>query len=179
MKNVQTNIRLPTDIKDWLQSKAKEDGRTKGEVLARILRPLMKAVPPIEFPVKSIEAHLESFTGDTRLQQSLIPKIDKAEGFDEFWQAYPKKKAKADALKAWKKNDCYIMRGEIIHDVINRSKNDPSWSDKQFVPNGATYLSGKRWEDEITEQDNRPKFEQQGDALREKMFGKKGETYDH
>jgi len=50
MAGVQTNIRLPEDIKDWLTAKAETDGRTKGEVLARIIRPLMEGHQITPFP---------------------------------------------------------------------------------------------------------------------------------
>lgn len=186
MVSVQTNIRIPSDVREWLQNKSEEDGRTKGEVLARIIRPLMD--PKYNFPMQTAKTkpHIDldgneyqSPVSGGHPKQPLIPAVDLHAGFDDFWNCYPKKKAKADALKAWKKNKCHAMAEEIIFDVCDRSEHDPSWADKQYVPNGATYLNGKRWEDEIIQQDNRPKFEQQGDALREQLFGKKGETYDH
>ena len=105
--------------------------------------------------------------------------VDNEYGFDEFWSAYPKKKAREDARKAWVKNECHKIANILISDVLNRSANDSQWQDKQYVPNGATYLNGKRWKDEIIKTDNRPQFEKNNDALREELFGKKGNTYEH
>jgi hypothetical protein len=188
MKKVQMNLQVPTDVKAFIYDRAKADDRHPAYILEKLIRPMMAEPLSDIDTIRSLNGAVSDYwaakhdgnkKGDTHKQQSLIPAIDKNEGFDEFWREYPKKKAKAEALKAWKKNDCYIMRGEIIHDVINRAKRDPAWFDKQFVPNAATYLNGARWNDEIIEEDNRPKFQQQNDALRDELFGGEGETYEH
>jgi hypothetical protein len=149
MKKVQMNLQVPTDVKAFIYDRAKADDRHPAYILEKLIRPMM------------------------------IPAIDKNEGFDEFWEAYPKKKAKADALKSWTKGECWKGAGNIITDVFNRANHDPSWVDKQFVPNATTYLNGKRWEDEIFKKDNRPAFQKNNDALRDELFGNDGETYEH
>lgn len=63
-------------------------------------------------------------------------------GFEEFWSAYPKKVAKADARKAWRQ----IKRPAI--DVILGDLRTREWPESRFIPNPATYLRGHRWEDE-------------------------------
>lgn len=71
--------------------------------------------------------------------------------FDRFWKGYPKKRAKPDALKAWKSGDHDKHADMLIADVEKRCAEDWQWiKDKgQYVPNGATYLRGERWEDEL------------------------------
>jgi hypothetical protein len=167
------NARVPKEIREWVEEQAKKDDRNIGYIIAGIVRPLMTSENrPFMQPSNK--------TADGRpLGAALIPRLDKTAGFDEFWEAYPKKKAKAEALKAWTKNECWKAAGNIITDVSNRVKVDPSWADKQYVPNGATYLNGKRWEDEIIQQDNRPAFQKNNDALRDELFGDDGETYEH
>ncbi len=72
--------------------------------------------------------------------------------FDAFWQLYPRKVAKASALKAWKK----ACTSEAIKDEImaglHRSRTD--WQLRQvprdYEPHAATYLNGRRWEDEAS-----------------------------
>ncbi len=64
-------------------------------------------------------------------------------GFDEFWIVWPYKKAKQDAKKAWKRmasNDRILASRGVIQ----------FWQNKKpdFYINPATYLNGKRWEDE-------------------------------
>jgi hypothetical protein len=68
--------------------------------------------------------------------------------FNEFYSAYPKKVGKEPALKSWKKIKPALYE-MIIADVKNRAANHIGWQDKQYVPNPATYLNQKRWEDEI------------------------------
>ena len=70
--------------------------------------------------------------------------------FDEFWKAYPRKKDKVRAQTTWMKNQLNEIADLIIADVTKRIALDACWQDKQFIPYPATYLTGKRWEDEIT-----------------------------
>ena len=75
-------------------------------------------------------------------------------GFNDFWVAYPKKKSKDDALKAWLKiNPDEQLQQIIIDAVVLATTQDQDWTkdNGQYVPFPATYLNGKRWEDEITQ----------------------------
>lgn len=77
--------------------------------------------------------------------------------FESFWQMYPNKKAKANARKAWDKlkvdGTLYteIMRGLALH------KKSRDWikDDGQFIPHPASWLNGKRWEDEFEKEPTR------------------------
>lgn len=65
--------------------------------------------------------------------------------FDAFWIQYPKKDAKQDAQKAWAK-----LKDPDREACIARTPAFvASKEDKKFLPYGATYLNGRRWEDEI------------------------------
>ena len=70
--------------------------------------------------------------------------------FDEFWTAYPKKKAKEDARKAWAKIKPDEALGKAILQAVESAKRSTDWTkDKgKYIPYPATYLNGKRWEDE-------------------------------
>lgn len=67
--------------------------------------------------------------------------------FDLFWEAYPKKLNKADAIKAWKSVKADL---QAILDALQWQKDLPDWKKEsgQFVPYPASYLRGRRWEDE-------------------------------
>ena len=67
--------------------------------------------------------------------------------FDLFWEAYPKKLNKADAIKAWKSVKADL---QTILDALQWQKDLPDWKKEsgQFVPYPASYLRGRRWEDE-------------------------------
>jgi len=75
-------------------------------------------------------------------------------GFNAFWVAYPKKKSKDDALKAWLKiNPDEQLQQTIIDAVVLATTQDQDWlkDNGQYVPHPSTYLNRKRWEDEITQ----------------------------
>lgn len=71
--------------------------------------------------------------------------------FDRFWQTYPKKVAKHAALRAWKRLSPGTALAEIIIADVGRRRSSPGWTKDsgQYIPNPATYLNSKRWEDEL------------------------------
>jgi hypothetical protein len=75
--------------------------------------------------------------------------------FDEFWKAYPKKKAKEDARKAWAKLKPDETLGKAIIQAVEEAKKTPDWKKEngKYIPHPATYLNGKRWEDERNDAD--------------------------
>lgn len=66
--------------------------------------------------------------------------------FDDFWAIWPRTEGKADALKAW---DKAIRKSpaSAIHEAAREYSNHPHRPAKQFVPHGATWLNGERWND--------------------------------
>lgn len=70
--------------------------------------------------------------------------------FDEFWAVWPKRKAKQDAIKAWKKLKVTDSLWLLIKAAIERDLQTDDWKKNggSFVPHPATWLNGKRWEDE-------------------------------
>lgn len=74
------------------------------------------------------------------------------EQFSAFWSAYPKKKGKQDAEKAFSKLKPDEELLNKILTTLEEQKKTEEWqkADGQFIPYPATYLNGKRWEDEIT-----------------------------
>lgn len=73
------------------------------------------------------------------------------DGFALFWQEYPRKAAKAAALKAWQKLNPSPELVERILAHVRDHKMSPDWikDGGQFVPHPATFLNGRRWEDDI------------------------------
>ncbi|HWI50109.1 MAG TPA: hypothetical protein VNU45_18010 [Rummeliibacillus sp.] len=70
--------------------------------------------------------------------------------FDKFWEVYPKKVGKEAAHKWFKKNNpSEQFVSMLISDLQTRIKSEWNGKDKQFIPHPASYLNGKRWEDEI------------------------------
>ena len=74
-------------------------------------------------------------------------------GFTEFWNAYPRKVAKQNALKAWGKtgaDDSQSITSTILADVKRRVDGEWKGKEVQYIPHPATYLNQRRWEDETT-----------------------------
>lgn len=73
------------------------------------------------------------------------------ETFNRFWTAYPKKVAKEDARKAWKKiKPNQELIDKIVIAVKAQSASEQWIKDNgQFIPNPATWLNRGQWEDEI------------------------------
>lgn len=71
-----------------------------------------------------------------------------ASRFAEFWAAYPNKKGKAKAEKAWKARKLDVIADRILADIQARSASDRDWL-RGYVPHGSTYVNGSGWEDAI------------------------------
>ena len=71
--------------------------------------------------------------------------------FNRFWNVYPKKVAKQDALKSWKKIKPSAELVDTIISAVNRVSETEAWqkNNHQYVPNPATWLNRGQWEDEI------------------------------
>ncbi len=66
------------------------------------------------------------------------------QGFVDFWRAYPRKVGKGAAAKAWLKNNCESIAGEIVKAVKKQEFTD----DPQYIPHPSTWLNQWRWMDE-------------------------------
>lgn len=72
-------------------------------------------------------------------------------GFDGFWAVYPKKVAKAAALKAWRAVAPKVRDLDALLAALRRQAASADWTKDggRFVPHAATWLRGRRWEDEV------------------------------
>ena len=72
-----------------------------------------------------------------------------ANRFEEFWTAYPRKVGKEDARKAFGKLSPDAGLLAVMLDAVATSAKSEHWAkDKQFIPHPATWIRGKRWQDE-------------------------------
>ena len=73
--------------------------------------------------------------------------------FEEFWRAYPRRVGKGAAERAYSK----IKPDETLHrrilSAVLMAKQSFSWQkdNGQYIPNPATWLNQRRWEDELPE----------------------------
>ena len=70
--------------------------------------------------------------------------------FDQFWAAYPKKKSKGDAQKAWSKIKSPVETLTKILTALEWQKKSKDWVKEQgqYIPLPASYIRSLRWEDE-------------------------------
>ncbi len=82
-----------------------------------------------------------------------VDKLDCESSFERFWAAYPKKTAKQQALKAWRKLEPDKALIDVILSSLEQQKQSVQWTkdNGQYIPYPATWLNGKRWEDKLPE----------------------------
>ena len=74
------------------------------------------------------------------------------ESFDKFWNLYPKRVAKADALKAWKQATKKKTAGELIE--LAKAYSESKLPDQQYIPYPASWLNKELYD---TVQPEQPK----------------------
>jgi hypothetical protein len=80
--------------------------------------------------------------------------------FNQFWDVYPRKKDKGNALKALEK----ALEKASIEDIVSGAiayRDDPTREDN-FTAYPATWLNGERWEDEYQQRKVTPSPERRG-----------------
>ena len=81
--------------------------------------------------------------------------------FELFWKVYPRKIAKPNAIRSWKK---LAPTEKITKDIISgveKWKLTPQWKKEngQFIPHPATFLNQRRWEDELNAKTTSTKYD--------------------
>ena len=94
-----------------------------------------------------------------------------SEDFLIFWSEYPKKVGKGEAFKQWKKAKLSEGDKKDILTALKWQKKSDRWrsSNGRYIPNPATYISQRRWEDEPCENNSaditNPDRYNEGDTL--------------
>lgn len=78
-------------------------------------------------------------------------RVEIDDGFVLFWNNYPKKVGKGKAEVAWKKHKPNI---DDVLKTLDWQKESKEWFKENgaFIPHPTTYINGKRWLDEPTEE---------------------------
>lgn len=79
-----------------------------------------------------------------------------ADGFDDWWKQYPKKVGKIDAQKAYR---AAIKQGATPQGLLDGlQRHNANWkaanTERQYIPNPASWLRKGRWEDELDTPDS-------------------------
>jgi uncharacterized protein YdaU (DUF1376 family) len=94
--------------------------------------------------------HIDTDTDTDKNNKNTSPSAEDL--FPKFWKLYPNKKGKAAAEKAWKKLKVTDDLFSLIAQGLAKQCTSPAWTKDggQFIPHPATWLNGKRWEDEVS-----------------------------
>ena len=128
-----------------------ETSQTGNPVMRRVIQQIKD---------KSCQSHDSVMRDKIRLNKIRSDKIkvDKKridqqvdDGFDLFWNAYPKKVGKGKAVEAWQKHQPDL---ETVLKTLTWQKSSKQWfkEDGTYIPNPTTYINQKRWLDEPTEE---------------------------
>lgn len=96
-------------------------------------------------------------THKTTTQQQHVQPPAAPSRFAEFWAAYPNKKGKQEAEKAWRKQKLDDRCDELIAHVCMMATQDDGWQ-RGFIPMASTYLNQARWEDQPATVDRAPRL---------------------
>jgi len=73
------------------------------------------------------------------------------DGFQAFWDAYPRKVGKGAARKLWARLKPTPEMQAQMHTALNQQRASDQWRDSNFVPHPTTWLSQERWQDQPAE----------------------------
>jgi hypothetical protein len=92
-------------------------------------------------------------TVSKRLAKGFQTAVVPGNSFGTFWEAYPRKVGKQDAQKAFAKVNPDEALLAVMLTAIEKAKQTEGWQKEKgkYIPHPATWLNGKRWEDEIGE----------------------------
>ena len=79
--------------------------------------------------------------------------------FDRFWSAWPKKVKKPEAMRAFEKLNVDEALLTAIMAGMEKWKKSDQWTRDggRYVPNPATWLNNRQWEDEVSETAVKPR----------------------
>lgn len=102
-------------------------------------------------------SHSETINKQNKTKQnktntpSKSPSTGDEGGFDRFWAEYPRKQQKEEARKAFIKIKADEGLLSKMINALKQQKQDSNWTkdNGKYIPYPATWLNGKRWEDEL------------------------------
>ena len=139
-----SNLRLNDEInKRIAYSESRRSNRKSSNASAKPKKKHMSNI------CKSYDEHMEN---ENINENEIIIKDKKVitELFNQFYLNYPKKIAKQEAVKAFGKIELSQSLFQIIMASLDQWKKSDDWTKDggQFIPYPATWLNGKRWDDE-------------------------------
>jgi predicted transcriptional regulator len=150
-------IKVLTD-KGWLRTeRTKKDNGQFGPTSFHILDP--EAVDSVADDSSAGHSTMEQPTDikNTNYLEKTKDKEKHLKGFDEFWKLYPKKIAKADALKAWNKATKKKTADELLK--LTKAYAEGKLPEDKYIPYPASWLNKELYESvEVAEAKPLPKL---------------------
>jgi predicted transcriptional regulator len=150
-------IKVLTD-KGWLRTeRTKKDNGQFGPTSFHILDP--EAVDSVADDSSAGHSTMEQPTDikNTNYLEKTKDKEKHLEGFDEFWKLYPKKIAKADAIKAWNKATKKKTADELLK--LTKAYAEGKLPEDKYIPYPASWLNKELYESvEVAEAKPLPKL---------------------
>lgn len=154
------NPDIPTDIETDIHSPGITTENINGNLNQDIQHP---ASEPASEPASNFQKTSTNNNGKSKNKNKcafpIFPSgngasgLTPAESFEVFYQAYPRKRSKGKAWKAWLK----MRPGEELLNTmlaaIGRAKESHDWQKEagQIIPYPASWLNSQGWEDEVEE----------------------------
>lgn len=92
-------------------------------------------------------------SGTRAVRKTAVSEPKYTETFEAAWKAFPgpRKGSKAQAMTLWKSRGCEKMADTILADIRAKASSHRPWleEDGRFIPMMTTYLSQRRWTEEI------------------------------
>jgi DNA-binding transcriptional MocR family regulator len=109
---------------------------------------------PFQNPATALSVNAKQDTKNTITKEEQLKKNKQEkpvdDSFDTFWNLYPKKVAKADALKAWKQATKKKTADELIELV--KVYSESKLPDQQYIPYPASWLNKELYDTVQVEQ---------------------------
>ena len=139
----RTNNKIPCDTV-WIKSKSMIKGKIN-------LDPLVSAgFITVNGDASKMLANCKQ-DATLRREEKRREETEYTDRFNQFWKAYPKKQGKGEAWEAWRKVEKIKIILDDILNAVKKQKKSRQWQkdDGQYIPNPATWLNQRRWEDEL------------------------------
>lgn len=123
------------EVQSEVQNEVKTQNVSKNEVQSVVQNEVKRVV-------QSVDIYKQN-----KIEKEKIKKEKALVLFERFWEAYPKKTAKLEAEKAFIKLN--VNDGLLDTMLTALEKQSSQWQQVQYIPYPATWLNGKRWNDEL------------------------------
>lgn len=140
---------------EQFRAERKASGKSGAEKRWKSAKPDSSAMPePQAEPVAEPMANTIANDGSPSPSPDNNPLTPKGEsvpdGFEEFWSIYPKKVSKPQGLRAYRALKANVETRERILADLRKRLTSHDWvkDGGRYIPNPATYLNGRRWEDQ-------------------------------